>query len=156
MKISLFEDHIAGYAVNLYLDDDEKDANYWLQISKDNHERLYQIVLKRKGESEQVMKCISEIKVITIEKLMSLDRVSGFSAGRLIRYIQNGKKIDKILNLLAMTITVTLSFIVFTSIIHLNGMKLYILGAEAFSGGLVMGFLISRYKVYKERFIHDR
>lgn len=155
MMITLSEVVKSGYVASLYADD-RKEEYYWLEVSYKDEKVLFAIKEKYEGQIDELVMMFETIRVNTLEKLLDLKKVKGFSAGRLIRYIQTGSKMDTCFNFFSGTIVATLSIVVLLLFIYTKSNKESLLIMIGLIGVVIAGFFFYLYTFYRHRLKYDK
>lgn len=155
MMMTLSEVVKSGYVASIYADD-RKEEYYWLEVSYKDEKVLFAIKEKYEGQIDELVGMFETIRVNTLEKLLDLKKVKGFSAGRLIRYIQTGSKMDTCFNCFSGTIVATLSIIVLLLFIYTKSNKESLLIMIGIIGVVIAGFFFYLYTFYRHRLKYDK
>lgn len=155
MLLTLSEVVKSGYVASIYADD-RKEEYYWLEVSYKDERVLFAIKEKYDGQINELVGIFEKTRINTLEKLLDLKKVKGFSAGRLIRYIKAGSKMDTCFNLFSGTIVATLSLLVLLTFIYTKSNKVSLLVVIAMIGILISVLFFALYLVYRNRLKYDR
>lgn len=118
MFIELKEKIVDDYRVSFTMESSRNDI-YFLDIYADGGDRKRYMITLSKGHNDKeelniLLKDIEHITPLVVERLYSLQDVKGFSSGRLIRYIEAGRSMNRWFKVFS------LSFVVFVLILGLD------------------------------------
>lgn len=155
MLFPVVEVEKSGYVLVL-LSDEDNENTYWLRLSYEKEEILFTIKIKREEEEEELINELEQITTTTLDKLLDLRKVKGFSAGRLLRYVRAGKRMDQWFKIFSASIVATIAIEVFLYIIYRDQEQWLLLGTCLGIGIVISTFCFLQYRKHRKDLRYDR
>ena len=155
MMIAIEEKAKSGYVATLYAEDQKKDS-YWLEVSYGDERVLFYVKVRDENQLSELLKTFSGIKINTLEKLLDLKKVKGFSAGRLIRYINAGHRMDTCFAFCSASLIATICIEVLIGFIYTANNKISLMIVAGIVGTILCVLFFYLYRVYRGRLKYDR